>query len=79
MENTTISSVYGSGRRKLFREKNIATTPTPGLKIDARPTTEDNPKVITVEDQNSNPDLSNSENTEPTDKQNEQNIRKSTR
>ena len=78
-ENTTISPVYGRGRRKLIRDRSTTTTPTPGPEINARPTTEDNPNVISVVDQNVNSDLIKTENTEQTDNQNEQNIRKSTR
>ena len=50
-----------------------------GPEINARPTTEDNPNVITVVDQNGNTDLLKTENIEQTDNQNEQNSRKSTR
>ena len=57
-KNTTISPVYGRGRRKLIRDRN--NTPTPGTTIDARPTTVDKPNRITVVDQNSNTDLINS-------------------
>ena len=76
-EKTTISPVYGRGRKKLIRDRK--NTPTPGTTINARPTTEDDPNVITVVDQNGNTDLIKSENIEPYENQNEQNIRKSTR
>ena len=76
-ENTTISPVYGRGRKRLIRD--IKNTPTPGTTINARPTTENDPNVITVVDQNGNTDLIKSENIEPNENQNEQNIRKSTR
>ena len=59
-ENTNISPVYGRGRKKLFRDRRNA--PTPGTTINARPTTEDDPNVITVVDQNGNTDLIKSEN-----------------
>ena len=74
--NTIISPVYGRGRKKLIRDRSASTTPTPGLEINARSTTEDNPNVITVVDQNGNTDLLKTENIEQTDNQNEQNIRK---
>ena len=76
-ENKTISPVYGRGRKKLIRDRK--NTPTPGTTINARPTTEDDPNVITVVDQNGNTDLIKSENIEPIENQNEQNIQKSTR
>ena len=57
MKNTTISPVYGRCRRKLIRDRNANATPTPGMEINARPTTEDDPNVITVVDQNGNNDL----------------------
>ena len=77
LKNTTISPVYSRGRRKLIRDRN--STPTPGAIIDARPTTEDNPNVLTVVDQNGNTNLIKFENIEPNENQNEQNIRKSTK
>ena len=76
-ENTTISTVYGRGRRKLIRDR--SNTPTSGTTIDARLTTEDNPNIITVVNQNEKSDLIKFENIEPNENQNEQNIRKSTR
>ena len=76
-EKTTISPVYGRGPKKLIRDRK--NTPTPGTTINARPTTEDDPNVITVVDQNGNTDLIKSENIEPYENQNEQKIRKSTR
>ena len=76
-KNTTISPVYSIGRKKLIRERK--NTPTPGTTTNARPTTEDDPNVITVVDQNSKTDLIKSENIEPNEIQNEQNTRKSTR
>ena len=79
MENTTISPVYSAGRRKLIRDRSITTKPTPGLEVDAIPTTEDNPNVVTVVDQNGNADLTKTENIELTDNQNEQHTRNSTR
>ena len=79
MENTTISPVYGRGRKKLIKDRSTTTTPTPGPTINARPTTENNSNVITVVDRNGNTDLLKTENTEQTDNQNEQNMRKSTR
>ena len=75
-ENTNISPVYGRGRKKLIRDRK--NTPTPGTTINARPTTEDDPNVITVVDQKGNTDLVKSENIESNENQNEQNIRKST-
>ena len=78
-ENTTISPVYGRGRRKLIRDRKPNTTPTPGLEINARPTTEDDPNVITVVDQNGINDSIKTENIEQIENQNEQSIRKSTR
>ena len=75
-ENTTISPVYGRGRKKLIRDRKNT---TPGTTINARPTTEDDPNVITVVDQNGDTDLIKSENIEPNENQNEQNIRKSPR
>ena len=71
--------MYRRGRKKLIRDTSTTTTPLPGLEINARPTTEDNPNVITVVDQNGNTDLIKTENIEQTDNQNQQNIRKSTR
>ena len=62
-KNTTISPVYGRGRKKLIRDRK--NTPTPGTTINARPTTEDDPNVITVVDQNGNADSIKSENIEP--------------
>ena len=53
-ENTTISPVYGRGRKKLIRDRK--NTSTPGRTINARPITEDYPNVITVVDQNGNTD-----------------------
>ena len=79
MENTIISPVYGRGRKKLIRDRSTTTTPTPGLEINSRPTTEDNPNVITVVDQNGNSYLVKTENIEQADNQSEQNMRKSTR
>ena len=80
MENTTISPVYGRGRRKLIRDRKQNTTTTPGSEINPRPTTEDDPNMITVVDQNgNNNNLIKTENIEQTENQNEQNIRKSTR
>ena len=76
-ENTIISPVYARGRKKLIRDRK--NTSTPGSTINSRPTTEDDPNVITVVDQNGNTDLIKSENIEPNENQNEQNIRKSTR
>ena len=75
--NTSISPVYGRGRKKLVRDRKNTTTP--GATINARPTTEEDPNVITVVDQNGNTDAIKSENIEPNENQNEQNIRKSTR
>ena len=77
LENTTISPVYSRGRKKLIRER--MNTPTSGTTANARPTTEDDPNVITVVDQNGNTDLIKSENIEPNEIQNEQNTRKQTR
>ena len=77
--NTTISPAYGRGRRKLIRDRKTNTTPTPGMEINARSTTEDDPIVITVVDQNGNNDFIKTENIEEIENQNEQNIRKSTR
>ena len=71
--------MYGRGRKKLIRDRSTTTTPTPGLEINARPTTKDNPNVITVVDQNGNTNSINAENIEQTDNQNEQSIRKSTK
>ena len=65
--------MYGRGQKKLIRDRSITTTPTPGLEINARPTTEDNLNVITVVDQSGNTDLIKTENIEQTDNQNEQN------
>ena len=79
MENTTISPVYGKGRRKLIKDRKQNTNLTPGLEINARPTTEDDPNVITVVDQNGNNNLIETENIEQIENQNEQSIRKSTR
>ena len=80
MEDTTISPVYGRGRRKLIRDRNQNITPTPGLEINARPITEDDPNVITVVDQNgNNNNLIKTENIEQTENQNKQSVRKSTR
>ena len=80
MENTTISPVYGRGRRKLIRDRKQNTNPTPGLEINARPTAEDDTNVITVVDQNgNNNNLIKTENIEQIENQNEQSIRKSTR
>ena len=62
-----------------MRDRKPDTTPTPGLGINARPTTEDDPNVITVVDQNGNNDLIKTENIEEVENQNEQSIRKSTR
>ena len=62
MENTIISPVYGRGRKILIRDRSTTTTPTPGLEINARPTTENNPNVITVVDQNGNTHLIKTEN-----------------
>ena len=76
-ENTTISPVYGRGRKKLIRDRK--NKPTRGTTINARPTTEDDPNVITVVDQIGKTDLIKSENIEPNENQNEQNIRQSTR
>ena len=76
-ENTTINPVYGRGRKKLIRDRK--NTSTPGTTINARPTTEDDPNVITVVDQNGSTDSIKSENIEPNENQNEQNIRQSTR
>ena len=79
MENTIISPVYGRGRKKLIRDRSTTATPTPGLETNARLTTEDNPNVITVVDQNGNTDLIKAGNIEQNDNQNEQSIRKSSR
>ena len=79
MENTAISPMYGGGRRKLIRDTSITTTPTPGMEVDAKPTTKDNPNVVTVVDQNDITDSIKTENIELTDNQNEQHTRKSTR
>ena len=80
MENTTISPVYGRGRRKLIRDRKQNTTTTPGSTINPRPTTEDDPNMITVVGQNGdNNNLIKTENIEQTENQNEQNIRKSIR
>ena len=76
-ENTNISPVYHRGRKKLIRDRK--NTPTPGTTINARPTKEDKPNVITVVDQNGSTDLIKSENIESNENQNEQNIPKSTR
>ena len=57
MENTIISPVYSIGRKKLIRDRRTTTTPTHGLEVNARPTTEENPNVITVVDQNGYTDL----------------------
>ena len=76
-ENTNISPVYGRGRKKLIRDRKY--TPTPGTTINARQTTEDDPNVITVVDQNGNTDLIKSENIESNENQSEQNLRKSAR
>ena len=76
-ENTTNSQVYGRGRKKLIGDRK--NTSTPGATINGRPTTEDDPNVIRVVDQNGNIDLIKSENIEPNENQNEQNIRKSAR
>ena len=63
-----------------MRDRNQNITPTPGLEIIARPTTEDDPNVITVVDQNgNNNNLIKTENIEQTENQNEQSVRKSTR
>ena len=61
-ENTNISPVYSRGRKKLIRDRK--NTPTRGTTLNARPTTEDDPNVITVVDQNGNTDLIKSENIE---------------
>ena len=80
MENTTISPVYGRGRRKLIRDRKQNTNTTQGSTINPRPTTEDDPNMIKVVDQNgNNNNLIKTENIEQTENQNEQNIRKSTR
>ena len=72
--------MYGRGRRKLIRDRKQNTTPTPGLDINARSTTEDDPNVITVVvDQNGSNDLIKTENIEQIENQNEQSTRKSTR
>ena len=54
MENTTLSPMYGKGKRKLIRDK--SNVKTLGGNKEARPTTEDNPNIITVVDRNSNTD-----------------------
>ena len=72
-----VSPVYGRGLKKLIRD--TENTSTPGTTINARPTTEDDPNVITVVDQNGNTDLIKSENRKPSENQNEQNLRKSSR
>ena len=76
-ENTNICPVYGRGRKKLISDRKI--TQTPGTTINARSTTEEDPNVVTLVDQNCKTDLIKSENIEPNENQNEQNIRKSTR
>ena len=63
----------------MIRDRKSNTTPTPGLEINARPTTEDDPNVITVVDQHGNNDSIKTENIEEIENQNEQSIRKSTR
>ena len=77
MENTTISSVYGRGRRKSIRDRSSATTSC--ATIVARPTTEYNPNVITVVDQNRITDSKKSENLDINENQSDSNVRKSTR
>ena len=56
MTNTTISPVYGRGKRKLIRDRTSQTTPGKSDKTIA-PTTEDDRNIITVVDQNGNTDL----------------------
>ena len=53
MYNTEMSPVYGRGRRKFIRNRNNITTPGGRTEqdIEARPTTEDDPIIITVIDQ----------------------------
>ena len=63
----------------MIRDRKSNTTPTPGLEINARPTTEDDTNVITVVDQHGNNDSMKTENIEEIENQNEQSIRKSTR
>ena len=72
--NTSISPVYGIGQKKLIRDRK--NTPTPGTTINARPTTESDPNIITVVDQNGNTDLIKSESIEPNENENEQNMQK---
>ena len=68
LENTIISPVYGRGQKNLIRDRSTTKTPTTGLEINARPTTEDNPpNVITAVDQNGNTDLLKTENIKRTD------------
>ena len=52
---------------------------TPGATIEVRPTTEDNPNIITVVDHNGNTDLIKSENIDMNEYQNEPSLRTSTR
>ena len=56
MTKTTISPVYGRGKRKLIRDRTNETTPGKSDRTIA-PTTEDDPNKITVVDQNGNTDL----------------------
>ena len=59
MYKTEMRPVYGRGRRKFIRDRN--NIPTPGGRteqdIEARPTTEVDPIIITVVDQSGNTDL----------------------
>ena len=72
--NTSISPVYGIGQKKLIRDRK--NTPTPGTTINARPTTESDPNIITVVDQNGKTDLIKSESIEPNENENEHNMQK---